>query len=141
MSSLRKRVSLVLPCWTLARTISYRHFCTLHSISDLLFVVHRETVTSNAMGDIFSCLVFLAFADANAVQKGLLLIVRASVQQGRTRLTRLHNELYSNLFHAVLTWSCGQAKYQCWTATVTVVVYWKRGVYYEALFLVRRMTS
>ena len=39
---------------------------------------------------------------ADAVQKGLLLIVRASVQQGRTRLTRLRNELYSDSIHAVL---------------------------------------
>ena len=39
---------------------------------------------------------------ADAVQKGLLLIVRASVQQGRTRLTRLRNELCSDSFHAVL---------------------------------------
>ena len=59
----------------------------------------------------------------DAVQKGLLQIVRASVQQGRTRLTRLRNELYSDSFHAVLAWSCGQAKDQCCTATITVVVY------------------
>ena len=43
---------------------------------------------------------------ADAVQKGLELIVRASVQQGRTKLTRLRNELYSDSFesfHAVLS--------------------------------------
>ena len=39
---------------------------------------------------------------ADAVQTGLLLIVRASVQQGKTRLTRLRNELCSDSFHAVL---------------------------------------
>ena len=60
---------------------------------------------------------------ANAVQKGLYLIVRASFQQGRARLTRLRNELCSDSFHAVLAWSCGRAKCQCCTATVTVVVY------------------
>ena len=38
---------------------------------------------------------------ADAVQKGRQLIVWASVQQGRTRLTRLRNELFSNSFHAV----------------------------------------
>ena len=59
----------------------------------------------------------------DAVQKGLQLIVWASVQQGRTRLTRLPNELYSDLFHAVLAFSCGLAKFQCCIATVTVVVY------------------
>ena len=61
---------------------------------------------------------------ADVVQKGLLLIVRASVQQGRTRITRLRNELYSDSFHAVLAWICGRAKCQCCTALVTVVVYW-----------------
>ena len=30
---------------------------------------------------------------------------------------------YSDSFHAVLAWSCWQAKYQCCTATVTVVIY------------------
>ena len=59
---------------------------------------------------------------AGAVQKGLLLIVRASFQQGRARLTRLRNELCSDSFHAVLAWSCGRAKCQCCAATVTVVV-------------------
>ena len=39
---------------------------------------------------------------ADVVQTGLLPIVRASVQQGRTRLTRLRNELRSDSFHAVL---------------------------------------
>ena len=58
---------------------------------------------------------------ADAVQKGL--IVRASVQQSRTRLTRLRNELHSDSFHAVLAWSCGLAKCQYCTATVAVVVY------------------
>ena len=38
----------------------------------------------------------------DAVQKGLLLIVRASVQQGKTRLTSLRNELCSDSLHAVL---------------------------------------
>ena len=52
---------------------------------------------------------------ADAVQKGLELIVRASVLQGRTRLTRLRNELFS--VHAVLAWSCGLAKCQCCAAT------------------------
>ena len=66
---------------------------------------------------------------ADAVQKGLWLIIRASVQQFcqqcRTRLTRLRNELvYSDSFHAVLAWSCRKAKCQCCTATVTFVVYW-----------------
>ena len=60
---------------------------------------------------------------ADAVQKGLWIIVRASVQQGRARLTCLRNELCSDSFHAVLAWSCGRAKCQCCTATVTVVVY------------------
>ena len=35
----------------------------------------------------------------------------------------LRNELCSDSFHAVLAWSCGRAKCQCCTATVTVVVY------------------
>ena len=61
---------------------------------------------------------------ADVVQKGLQLIVWASVQQGRTRLTRLRNELYNYLFHAL---SCGLAKCQCCIATVTVVVYRKYG--------------
>ena len=51
------------------------------------------------------------------------LIVQTSVQQGRARLTRLRNELCSDSFHAVLAWSCGRAKCQCCTATVTVVIY------------------
>ena len=38
----------------------------------------------------------------DAVQKGRQLIVWASVKQGRTRLTRLRNELCSDSFHAVL---------------------------------------
>ena len=38
-------------------------------------------------------------------------------------LARLRNELCSDSFHAVLAWSCGRAKCQCCTATVTVVVY------------------
>ena len=59
---------------------------------------------------------------ADAVQKGLELFVRASVQQGRTRQTRLRYELHSDSFHAVLAWTCGLAKSQCCTATVTVVV-------------------
>ena len=66
---------------------------------------------------------------ADAVQKGLELIVLVSVQQGRTRLTRLRNELYSDSFHAVLAWSCGRAKCQFCTATVTVVVYKNRKVW------------
>ena len=48
---------------------------------------------------------------ADAMQKGLLLIVRVRVQQGRARLTRLCNELYS--FYAVLAWSYWLAKCQC----------------------------
>ena len=48
--------------------------------------------------------------NADAVQKGLQLIVRASVQQGRTRLRRLRIELWSDSFHAVLALSCGPAK-------------------------------
>ena len=60
---------------------------------------------------------------ADAVQKGLELVVRASFQQDRTRLTRLINELYSDSFHAVLALSCGRAKCQCYTTTVTVVVF------------------
>ena len=39
---------------------------------------------------------------ADAVQKGLQLIVRASVQQGRARQIRMRNELCSDSFHAVL---------------------------------------
>ena len=38
---------------------------------------------------------------ADAVQKGLQLIVWVSVQQGRARLTLLRNELFSDSFHAV----------------------------------------
>ena len=57
---------------------------------------------------------------ADVVQKGLQLIVWASVQQGRTRLISLRNELCSDSFHAELAWSCGRAKCQCCTATVTV---------------------
>ena len=60
---------------------------------------------------------------ADAVQKGLQLIVRASVQQGSTRQRRLRIELCSDSFHAVLALSCGQAKCQCCITTVTVVVY------------------
>ena len=36
------------------------------------------------------------------------LVVRASVHQGTTRLTRLRNELYSDLFQAVLALSVGR---------------------------------
>ena len=57
------------------------------------------------------------------MQKGLQLIVRASVQQGSTRLRRLGIELYSDSFHAVLAFSCGRAKCQCCIRTVTVDVY------------------
>ena len=60
---------------------------------------------------------------ADVVQKDLQLIVRASLQQGRARLTRLRNELCSDSFHAVFAWSCGRVKCQCCTAMVTVVVY------------------
>ena len=38
----------------------------------------------------------------DAVQKGLQLIVPASVQQGSTRQTRLRTELWNDSFHAVL---------------------------------------
>ena len=68
---------------------------------------------------------------ADAVQKDLELIVRASVQQGRTRLTCLRNELYSNSFHAVLAWICGLAKFQCCIGTVTVVVYWSNIIEFQ----------
>ena len=37
-SSLRKRVGLVLPCWTLARTTSYRPFCTASAICCMLSI-------------------------------------------------------------------------------------------------------
>ena len=50
---------------------------------------------------------------ADAVQKGLLLILRASVQQGRNRQTHLRTELYSDSFHTVLALKCGPAKCQC----------------------------
>ena len=60
---------------------------------------------------------------ADAVQKGLQLIVRASVQQGSTWLTHLRIELCSDSFHAVLVLSCERAKCQCCITTVTVVVY------------------
>ena len=60
-------------------------------------------------------------------KKGLYIIVRASVQQGSTRLRRLRIELYSDSFHAVLALSCGRAKCQYCITTVTVVVYnWKK---------------
>ena len=60
---------------------------------------------------------------ADTVQKGLQLIVRASVQQGSTRLRRLRIELCSDSFHALLALSGGRAKCQCCITTVTVVVY------------------
>ena len=60
---------------------------------------------------------------ADAVQKGLQLILRASAQQGSTRLRRLCIELCSDSFHVVLALSCGRAKCQCCITTVTVVVY------------------
>ena len=64
---------------------------------------------------------------ADAVQKGLQLIVRASVQQGSTGLRRLRIELCSDSFHAVLALSCGRAKCQCCITTLTVVVYrWRQ---------------
>ena len=60
---------------------------------------------------------------ADAVQKGLQPIVRASVQQGSTRLRRLRIELYySDSFHAVLALSCGRAKCQYCITSVMVVV-------------------
>ena len=71
---------------------------------------------------------------ADAVQKGLQLIVWASVQQGRAWLTRLRNELYSNSFHAVLALSCGLAKLQCCIATVTVVVYSNKALKITQIF-------
>ena len=40
----------------------------------------------------------------------------------------LCNELCSDSFHAMLAWKCGRAKYQCCTATVTVVVYIPRDI-------------
>ena len=45
---------------------------------------------------------------ADAMQKGLPSIVGFSVQQGRTRLARLRNELYIESFHAVLAWVTGR---------------------------------
>ena len=59
----------------------------------------------------------------DVLEKGLLLIVRPTVQQARTRLTRLRTELYSDLFHAVLAFSFGPAKCQCFLTTVVVAVY------------------
>ena len=64
---------------------------------------------------------------ADALKKGLQLIVWVSVQQCNTRLARLRNELYSDSFHAVLALSCEWAKYQCCIATVTVDVYSRAG--------------
>ena len=71
---------------------------------------------------------------ADAVQKALQLIVRASVTQGQgsTGLRRLRIELCSDSFHAVLALSCGRAKCQCCITTVTVVVY-KTLVYHDLL--------
>ena len=37
-NSLRKRVSLALPCWKLARTISYRPFCIASAICCMLSI-------------------------------------------------------------------------------------------------------
>ena len=76
---------------------------------------------------------------ADAVQKGLHLVVRASAQQGRTRLTRLRNKQYSDSFHAALALSCGRAKCQCCTATVTIVVY-KKHPKFLTIFL-QKMSS
>ena len=59
----------------------------------------------------------------DAVQKDLWLVVRASVQQGITRLTCLRNDLCSDSFHGVLALNWGPAKCQCCTAKLTVVVY------------------
>ena len=42
---------------------------------------------------------------------------------GTTRLSRLHNELFSDSFHAVIAWISRPAKCQCCIATVTVFVY------------------
>ena len=44
---------------------------------------------------------------ADAVQKVLQLILRASVQQGSNRLRRLNIDLKSDSFHAALALSCG----------------------------------
>ena len=60
---------------------------------------------------------------SDAVQKGLQLIVQASVQQGSTRLRRLRIELCCDSFHAVLALSCGRVKCQCCITTVTDSVY------------------
>ena len=46
---------------------------------------------------------------ADAVQKGLQLIERESVQQGSTRLRRFCIEQFNDSFHAVLALSCGRA--------------------------------
>ena len=53
-------------------------------------------------------------------------VVRVSVEQGRTRLTRLRTlrtKIFNYSFHAVLALICVPAKYQCCKAMVTVVVY------------------
>ena len=49
-------------------------------------------------------------------------IVRARVQQCRTKLTPLRTELYSDSFHALLALRYGPAKCQCCITTVTIVV-------------------
>ena len=64
---------------------------------------------------------------ADVVQKGLKLIVWASVQQGRTRLTRLRKELYSDSFHSrCVSLELRAVQMSMLLATVTVVVYFNR---------------
>ena len=48
--------------------------------------------------------------NSDVVQKGLIVIVWASVQQGST-LRRLLTELFSDSFHAVSAWSSMPVKY------------------------------
>ena len=67
---------------------------------------------------------------ADAVQKGLQLIIRASVQQGSTRQRRLRIELCSDSFHAVLGLSCRRAKCQC---CITTVVVYSLQIYFFSL--------
>ena len=122
---------LHLSSWKLEICLKYAVFLLQKNISwcvDILLLKSRHRYWSNeepyliakcSMKSHTSCMDDIQKI-ADAVQKGLYLIVRARVQQGRIRLTR--NELYSDSFHAVLAWSCGHAKYKCCTATVTVVV-------------------
>ena len=104
----KQRQSVAYTQWKCFNMIyqSFGFYCFLHSISTGL------TIIIDNIQQI-----------ADAVQKGLKLVVRASLQQGSARLTRLRNELCSDSFHAMLAWSCRRVKCQCCTATGTVVVY------------------